>query len=358
MVRFAPLALMAMTPMVHARFNLLQARGSTEECCPCSATGGDGTQTITVTEPAGSPQTTTVYISQGSQIYPAKETITVTEAGHTVYVTKVNEQAHTVTKQVTVEYTAPAKTITITKESPSQTAAGSDPDGGSGDNSNYPRPETYTINDPTGGRETVTVEYSQPTKGASATGSGNSGQSDDTITKTIVEDGQTHTVVVKPEPSTKTVAGTDGMVITTPVDSYVTVTAAPQTETLTQNVDNYQTVTRTLTNAGYGDDNVIVIIKDPNTGVTTCQLKKSGKPCYLHPGQTTESGITVAPTDTVAATQTDCDSVISTSISTFYNTVTFTVNPGQNSTSTLGVAQPTGKKLLARVPRGPFSPKW
>ncbi|KAJ4270549.1 hypothetical protein NW762_002237 [Fusarium torreyae] len=234
MVRFTPLATLALVPLVQARFDWLHARDTIAECPPCSAYDQTCSHTVTVTEPSGphetvtisdpqgsyhtvtvkesgepgktvtvtqnyqSPQTKVVYISQGETINPPKETVTVTSPGKTVTVTETETSEHVVTKKVNAypnpgnsngnEYRPGPKTVTISDGHAAPSAGSSGYDGvvtkiagGSGDNENYP-----------GKVHTVTVINEGEVKTLTYTDS-----DDKTIVKTITQDdGQEKVITV------------------------------------------------------------------------------------------------------------------------------------------------------------------
>ncbi|KAM5342789.1 hypothetical protein ACJ41O_013755 [Fusarium nematophilum] len=201
MVRFAPLAVLGLSHLTQARFDFLHARGDANECCPCpSEDAPQYPHTVTVTEPAGpqktvtisapggsyqtvtvkepgesyktitvtqhyeTPRIKTVYISQGETYYPLKETVTVTQPGKTMTVTKTESEEHVVTKKVNIYpgepgysnrngYQPSPKTITITRDYPAPSANYPDQAGGvvtkiadHGGEKEYPgNARTYTV---------------------------------------------------------------------------------------------------------------------------------------------------------------------------------------------------------------------
>lgn len=168
MVRFTPLATLALVPLAQARFDWLYPRDTIAQCPPCSLESEpkDCSQTVTVTKPSGpyetvtvsdpngsyhtvtvteqdgpgktvtitqnyqNPQTKVVYISQGETVEPAIETITVTRPGKTVTVTETETETseHIVTKKID-SYPGP-KTVTISNGYPAPSAGSPDYNGG------------------------------------------------------------------------------------------------------------------------------------------------------------------------------------------------------------------------------------
>ncbi|KAG8668937.1 hypothetical protein FPOAC2_08242 [Fusarium poae] len=193
MVRFTPLAALALVPVAQARFDWLYARDTIAQCPPCTMEGEaqECSYTVTVTEPAGpyetvtisnpkgsyhtvtvteygqpgktvtitqnyqEPVTRVVYVSQGETLNPTKETVTVTAPGKVVTVTKTETSEHVVTKQVNVYpgpensngngYNPGPKTVTIGNGYPAPSADSPGYDGavvtkivGGGDDVEYP----------------------------------------------------------------------------------------------------------------------------------------------------------------------------------------------------------------------------
>ena len=285
MVRISPWALLAFSSIARAQLvalqdseNLLEGRGHVEQCCPCPGPGSsEGPKTITVIQPAGPTHTVTI-----TQPAAPTQTVTVTEHGSTVTVTQGGDNV--ITKVITVQ---PVETVNPAKG-----------------------PEVVTITVGGGGKKTVTLQES-----------GNQ-----IITKTVQNgNGQDHTVIVRPEPTTKTITLTNGVVTTTvfDVDHTITVTAPAQVETITRQGSNVQTVTRTVTADGKTEVEIVVI---DETGVVSCKKKDSGQPCHHNPGGT----------QTEQAIPTECGSVpVSTSIKTVYNTVVVTLGPALSHNATM-----------------------
>lgn len=349
MFRFMPLALLAISPLAHAQVNDLHDRGYDQACCPCpgyeapestktitvtaTATAGP-VRTVTITQTRDPDQTKTVYVSQGVQVYPPRETITVertvTQSANTVYVTRTGQ--YTVTKEVTVDPAAPSGSEGEKPVYETITYAG-----------NYPRPDgnvitkTLVYGDKPGAVRTVTIGAQGGKKTVTLK------ESDEQVsTKTIKnEDGQDHyyTVVIRPQPITKTITLVNGVVTTKVIDvgRYVTVTAAPDPEgyTVTRRV---QTVTRTVTVDGKTEEEIIVV--DHETGKTTCKYKDSGRPCYPdNDDNDTDYDDSPYPRPPIPS---GCGTVdVSTSIKTVYNTVVVTVSPGSQSSMTTSTTTPT-----------------
>ncbi|KAF7561689.1 hypothetical protein G7046_g2464 [Stylonectria norvegica] len=326
MVRFASLAVLAISSVAYAQVEKLRGRNPGEECCPCPGPGGaqagtktvtitqpagsiqtvtitqpaGSVQTVTVTQPAGSPQTTTVYINHGTTVNPPPgQTVTVehtvTEPGRTIYITEGGQQIYT-------------RIITVQPLGPSDNMPGN---GGGGR-------VTRTLTQGDGnGRKTITLTNAAPpleTKMVLPSGS-----EQYVVTKTLPGGGeQFHTVVNRPEPITKTVTLDNGKVVTTVVEvpHYITVTAAPEIQRVvyTKTVNDLVTVTRTVSYDGGNDVEIIII--DPETGKSTCKRKESGLPCHPHSG----GGDGYTWTGTATTTGTACEPV-STSMQTVYNTV-------------------------------------
>ncbi|KPM34488.1 hypothetical protein AK830_g12078 [Neonectria ditissima] len=255
----------------------------------------------------------------------------------------------------------------------------------------------YTVTVGDGSKHTVTV-----------------GDSDKHVTtKTIQEGGKHYTVIVTPTPSVQTITLEGGKETTKIVEvpCTITVTAPPQIATVTQHVEEFNTVTTTVTDS-HGQPDVEIIVINVDTGKSTCKKMESGHPCknsYEYPGgpeghvvtvtaggsATTakEGGYVVTLTDGSIATVTeegfvttvkeggyivtvtegsgpagtDCPSMaVSTSIQTVYNTVLVTVGPDggaapkpTGTATTAGVEQPMSRRSIrGREQRSPRSVRW
>ncbi|KAJ3520484.1 hypothetical protein NM208_g13689 [Fusarium decemcellulare] len=314
MVRFAPLAALALSPLVHARFDWLQARGAVEECPPCPANGDLQTcpDTVTVTEPSGpqktitvlnpedsyhtvtvkepglsgktvtvteyndAPQTKFVYISQGETFYPPKETITVTYPGKTVTVTKTESEEHIVTKVKVYPGGGPGNsngdgyqpglnTITITGGYVAPSAGYPDYDGGvvtkviggGGEKENYGADV-----------QTVTVVHDGEIKVLTITNS-----DDNKVIKTITQEGGEEKIVTvtgsgsNKAVKTITLGGGEEKIITVSGNSQIT-----KTVTLEDGKEEVVTVTR--------NDNKVVktlTVEGSNDYVVTKTIQEDGK---------------------------------------------------------------------------------
>ncbi|KND92570.1 hypothetical protein TOPH_02871 [Tolypocladium ophioglossoides CBS 100239] len=354
MNRLFPLAMLAMAPLVQARFGRLQDRRDSNECCPCPAPGApsQGVTTVTVTQPAAAPKTETVTILQ-----------TVTPSGATVTITQINNNPPAVTQEVTVQLQPKPQTVTVIN-GPLQPSHGTPAEG------SQPRVTTKTTQQggtPQEGPKTVTITNGpSPTPGSpnvvtvtvnpnpsSPAGSSQPGSppqpfespsrpnsGDTVVTKTLSNVGNPET-----GPNVKAVASPDPSVMTAPP---VTVTASPQVQTVVESI--YQTLTKTV--SGSGGDNIEIIIINISTGESTCRKKHSGKPCNAE----NHSSVPLS-------TGAPCPSAMNTtSITTAYNTVVVTLGTGKphNATSAMGAPFPTGAgnpmmTIKGRKPRGPLS---
>ncbi|SCO85220.1 uncharacterized protein FRV6_09347 [Fusarium oxysporum] len=398
MVRFTPLATLALVPLAQARFDWLYPRDTIAQCPPCSLESEpkDCSQTVTVTKPSGpyetvtvsdpngsyhtvtvteqdgpgktvtitqnyqNPQTKVVYISQGETVEPAIETITVTRPGKTVTVTETETETseHIVTKKID-SYPGP-KTVTISNGNEEVvTVTGND---------QYEVTKTITMENGNKVIETITAENTN----------------NYVVTKTIQQGGKYYTVIVKPEPTVSTITKENGDCITTvvEVDQTYTLTAPAKYGTATVTDDDCETYTRTATYTGKPE--VEVIVYDPETGDSTC-TKEDGKPCnpsydnggdgskgqYEDPTNTKgQDGSgnynTNAPvytkirtygngdvyTEVHGAEPTGCESAaVSTSIATVYNTVIVTVDASPSQA-------PTAERRAANKVRSPLSVRW
>ncbi|GKU01804.1 hypothetical protein FLAG1_04778 [Fusarium langsethiae] len=330
MVRFTPLAALALVPLAQARFDWLYARNTIAQCPPCTMEGkaqecshtvtvterAGPYETVTVSDPKGSyhtvtfteygqpgktvtitqnyqePVTRVVYVSHGETLNPPKETVTVT---------KTEASEHVVTKQVDV-YPGPGnsngngfypgpKTVTISNGHPAPSADSPGYDGavvtkivGDGDNVKYPngahtvtviddgKVKTLTYTD--GHYNTVTLKDGKKVIKTVTTENTNNY----VVTKTAQEGGKYHTVIVKPEPTVSTIINDNGDYVTTIVET-------PHTYTLTAPIrygspsptdDDCETITRTATYTGQPE--VEIIVYDPESGDSTC-TKEDGQPC-------------------------------------------------------------------------------
>ncbi|KAL4722470.1 hypothetical protein ACLX1H_010346 [Fusarium chlamydosporum] len=187
MVRFSPVAVLALVPLAQARFDWLYARDTIAQCPPCTMEGDsrDCSHTVTVTEPAipcetvtvtergepgktvtvtqnyQRPETKVVYISQGETLNLPKETVTVTASGKVVTVTNTESSEHVGTKQTNV-YPSPEisndegyhpgpKTVTVSNVRPAPSAGSPGYDGaavtkvvGDGNDVKYPS-DAHTV---------------------------------------------------------------------------------------------------------------------------------------------------------------------------------------------------------------------
>ncbi|EEU38207.1 uncharacterized protein NECHADRAFT_34622 [Fusarium vanettenii 77-13-4] len=238
MVRFAPLTLLALTPLAQARFDWLQPRGAVDECSytvtvteparpqktlTVTDPQGGSYRTVTVQEPGESyttvtvtqynePRTKFVYISQGETLDPPKETITITHPGKTVTVTQTESEEYVVTKKINVY------------------PNGADyPD--NNDNGNYYPPGAKTI--------TVTNGYPAPSAGYPAPSAGYPGYEGGVVTKVIGGNGEKY------------------------YDNAQTVTVVKDGEvkTLTFTHFNYNTATTTITQQN-GEEEVVTVTGD------------------------------------------------------------------------------------------------
>ncbi|KAL7956020.1 hypothetical protein V8C34DRAFT_228782 [Trichoderma compactum] len=112
------------------------------------------------------------------------------------------------------------------------------------------------------------------------------------------------------------------------------ITAPPQVGTISPTVDQFTTMTQTISSSG-GDVNIEINIINIFTGEVTCRKQGSDEPCDPKPSPCLTTGIF-------------------TSTATAFNTVIVTVSPGMwtNGTSATGVAPPlgtgTGSPVLRR----------
>ncbi|KLO85282.1 uncharacterized protein LW93_13886 [Fusarium fujikuroi] len=400
MVRFTPLAALALVPLAQARFDWLYSRDTIAQCPPCSLESEpkDCSHTVTVTKPSGpyetvtvsdpngsyrtvtvteqdgpgktvtitqnyqNPQTKVVYISQGETVEPAIETITVTRPGKTVTVTATETETseHIITKKID-SYPGP-KTVTISNGYGHEevvTVTGKD---------QYEVTKTVTMENGNKVVETITAENTN----------------NYVVTKTIQQGGKYYTVIVKPEPAVSTITKENGDCITTvvEVDQTYTLTAPAKYGTATVADDDCDTYTRTATYTGKPE--VEVIVYDPETGDSTC-TKEDGKPCnpgydnggdgskgqYEDPTNTkgrdgSGNYNSNAPvytkirtygngdvyTEVHGAEPTGCESAaISTSIATVYNTVVVTADASPSKA-------PTAERRAANKVRSPLSVRW
>ncbi len=346
-----PLALLAAVPLAEARFPGLQFRGAEQqECCPCPKPG-ESQPTVTVTHPAPAETVTVTHAG------PA-ETVTVTHAAPTVYITQPaqpqSEGAATLTKEVTVEPQPSAaegpKTVTVVQ--------GQD----------EPEPQTKAtqiivtkvVEPEQQGPKTVTVTKGQgqqtPGQNPNEPVTVTEGQAQETpaqnpnepVTVTI-QHNQPSRPNEQPSVVTKTLGNDQPMEQATQTMPGAAITQTPEVKTVTQNADQYKTVTQTV--AGHGGDNIEIIIINIITGESSCQKKHSGKPCNSKP-----ESIPCPPVSN------------STSIATAFNTVLVTVGTGtgsghQNTTMPMGTAAyPMGTgsaNMMGRAPRpAPIRRKW
>ncbi|KAI1054725.1 hypothetical protein LB506_006861 [Fusarium annulatum] len=398
MVRFTPLAALALVPLAQARFDWLYPRDTIAQCPPCSLESEpkDCSHTVTVTKPSGpyetvtvsdpngsyrtvtvteqdgpgktvtitqnyqNPQTKVVYISQGETVEPAIETITVTRPGKTVTVTATETETskHIITKKID-SYPGP-KTVTISNgHEEVVTVTGKD---------RHEVTKTVTMENGNKVVETITAENTN----------------NYVVTKTIQQGGKYYTVIVKPEPAVSTITKENGDCITTvvEVDQTYTLTAPAKYGTATVTDDDCETYTRTATYTGKPE--VEVIVYDPETGDSTC-TKEDGKPCnpgydnggdgsmgqYEDPTNTKgQDGSgnynSNAPvytkirtygngdvyTEVHGAEPTGCESAaVSTSIATVYNTVVVTADASPSKA-------PTAERRAANKVRSPLSVRW
>ncbi|KAF5704441.1 hypothetical protein FGLOB1_8532 [Fusarium globosum] len=410
MVRFTPLAALALVPLAQARFDWLYSRDTIAQCPPCSLESEpkDCSHTVTVTKPSGpyetvtvsdpngsyrtvtvteqdgpgktvtitqnyqNPQTKVVYISQGETVEPAIETITVTRPGKTVTVTATETETseHIITKKID-SYPGP-KTVTISNGYPAPSAGSSD----------YGHEEVVTVTGKDQYEVTKTVTMENGNKVVETITAENTNNY--VVTKTIQQGGKYYTVIVKPEPAVSTITKENGDCITTvvEVDQTYTLTAPAKYGTATVTDDDCETYTRTATYTGKPE--VEVIVYDPETGDSTC-TKEDGKPCnpgydnggdgskgqYEDPTNTKgQDGSgnynSNAPvytkirtygngdvyTEVHGAEPTGCESAaVSTSIATVYNTVIVTADASPSKA-------PTAERRAANKVRSPLSVRW
>ncbi|KAH7161618.1 hypothetical protein EDB81DRAFT_925172 [Dactylonectria macrodidyma] len=408
MLRFAPLAMLAMAPLAQAHFDWLHPRRHVEECCPCPVSGTPEhiVQTMTISEHAETTHTITVTKPAS---YPSKETVviehTITLPGKTVYYTHVEQ--HTVTEKV-LNPVAPSqayneehydKTTTVIYGLPSQGA--DEPKYEDEDEvlvktitiygdkeeehyhfttitegENYNQVTTVTLHNPgethkvVQATKTATIQYSDERVLTKTVQDGDKhytvpfGNSDDCVTKTIYESGKPYTVVIKPKPSAQTFTEEGGKETTRIIEVYQTATITAQAQTQTVTEQEYKTITTTMIDP-YGQPDVEIIIYHIETGKSTCE-KLSGLPCHDDEdnyGYPQVSDLTA--TEGSQVTKTDCS--ISTSIQTVYNTVVKTVRPDGAATpettgspsATEGLQQPMSSRIVqVQQPRFPRSLRW
>ncbi|KAH0522864.1 hypothetical protein TsFJ059_006651 [Trichoderma semiorbis] len=230
------------------------------------------TETVTFVENSASPSTATVTLTNN----PAKQTSTTA----TLASNSSNSTAETVT---VVEHPASASTATVTLSSSSS--------------------ELTTSNTTT---ETVPFVQNLPTPTATP-------------------------LVVPPKSSSS--LGT-GVQTATSVAKPAMITGPPQAGTISPIVDQFTTMTQTVTSSG-GDVNIEINIINIFTGEVICKKEGSDEPCDPKPSPCLTTGI---------FTQT----------ATAFNTVIVTVSDGMwtNGTSATGVAPPlgtgTGSPVLRR----------
>lgn len=374
MLHLILLASLAITPSTAASLGRFQPRMEAE-CCPCPAPGEGTTVTVTapavtVTEPAAAAET--VYITQGGEGSDnPQETVTVqnpaAESPSIVYVTE-GQTPESVTQYVTeepAESQPSVQTVTVHAPQPSAETSQEVPSGNGvvtktilpSDN----EPTTVTVNiqpahgttvtltqgGPSDGAEvpqdvTVTLPYSPPGQ------TPQQGTEDQVVTKTVGgKQDDPHTVVVGPSSDVETVIPDVHPTDTTKVPQYVTVTAAPNTDTASvlPSSDCFETLTKTVSTGGdiniNGDvnidiDNVEITIININTGEQSCRKKHSGKPCDA------DSHSAIA---TPQPTEVPCPSGnVSTSFATVYNTIRITgaARVNLNATAKFSNAHPSG----------------
>jgi hypothetical protein len=384
------ISLLSLAGLSQARAGELASRADDEVCCPCPASGTPPVSqiTITVTESAPAAAPTTVYVTQVAGAQSVQPTVTVTDAGQTVYVTAGHVSpslATLVADTVTVSGEAQATTVTVNAQPIASESSGVGENAGqptdsqavtvasqstvSSETSQFDDGNASNSDSTPHGPATVTVEvqHSSMDEVASAQTSplsSNVNNSAEPVTVTVTppvsdhagnlvvtqtiqqEEQNPQTVVVSVLPSSSTLHNTSSQ---TSIESAtpVTVTAAPdQTAPLTQTVDTYHTVTQSVTNIN-GDVDIEINIINIFTGETICK-KENGDPCDDNSQPIEPSIVTVS-----------CQEVEpSTSFSTIYNTVYVSTNQtgSHNATAVSGAAAPTG--LRARTPRGPAAPRW
>ncbi|KAF4966226.1 hypothetical protein FSARC_6111 [Fusarium sarcochroum] len=343
MVRFTPLATLALVPLIQARLNWFDARDTIAECPPCSAYDKTCSHTVTVIEPSGphetvtisdpegsyhtvtvkepgepgktvtitqnyqSPQTKVVYISQGEKINPPKETVTVTSPGKTVTVTETETSEHVVTKKVNVYpdpgnsngngYQSGPKTVTISGGHPAPSAGSPDYDGGvvtkvvgaGGDNEKYPG-KVHTVTVVNGG-EVKTLTYTD--------------SYDKTIVKTITQDNGQEKVVTVTDTNKQEVIET------------VTLDEGGKKiiKTITTEDTNSNVVTKTIQKGG----KYYTVIVKPEPTVSTITEGNGDYITTVVDAPHTYTLTAPAQYDTAAVTDDDCE--------TFTRTATYTGKP-------------------------------
>ncbi|RGP76123.1 hypothetical protein FSPOR_369 [Fusarium sporotrichioides] len=285
MVRFTPLAALALVPLAQARFDWLYARNTIAQCPPCTMEGEaqECSHTVTVTERAGPYETVTVPDPKGSyhtvtftEYGQPGKTVTITQnyqepVTRVVYVSHgetLNPPKETVTvtapnKVVTV--TAPGKVVTVTNTEASEHVVTKQVDV-------YPGPGNSNGNGFYPGPKTVTISNGHPAPSADSPGY------DRAVVTKIVEDGNNvkypndaHTVTVIDDGKVKTLTYADG--------HYNTVTLKDGKKVIktvtAENTNNY-VVTKTTQEGGKyhtvivkPEPTVSTIINDNGDYVTT-----------------------------------------------------------------------------------------
>ncbi|KAI6759662.1 hypothetical protein HG530_010342 [Fusarium avenaceum] len=252
MVRFTPLAALALVPLAQARFDWLYARDTIAQCPPCPVNGEaqDCSHTVTITNPSGPYETVTVSDPKGSY-----QTVTVTEHGEpgkTITITQNYQnpqtkvvyvsQGETINLPVeTVTVTHPGKVVTVTKTETETngytvTKNVNGYPGNSNGNGYQPGPKTVTIS----------AGHPVPSAGSPNYGGG-------VVTKVIGGNDKysdTHTVTVINDGEVKTLTYTDG---------------------------NYNTVVKTVTEDNGHEEVVTATGRDEYEVVTTVTVDDGGK---------------------------------------------------------------------------------
>ncbi|KAF5583255.1 uncharacterized protein FSUBG_13166 [Fusarium subglutinans] len=331
MVRFTPLAALALVPLAQARFDWLYSRDTIAQCPPCSlgSESSDCSRTVTVTKPSGpyetvtvsdpngayhtvtvteqygpgktvtitqnyqNPQTKVVYISQGETVEPAIETITITRPGKTVTVTATETETseHIVTKKI----------------------------------DSYPGPKTVTISNGYAAPSAGSPDYNGGVVAKIVGGYGDYEKDPDNIyTVTVVKDGHIQTLTytnVKYNTVIKTITqdnGREEVVTVTGNDQYEvtkTVNGNKVVETITaENTNNY-VVTKTIQQGG----KYYTVIVKPEPTVSTITKENGDRITTVVEADQTYTLTAPAKYGTYTVTDDDCE--------TYTSTATYTGKP-------------------------------
>ncbi|PNP55851.1 hypothetical protein THARTR1_04071 [Trichoderma harzianum] len=281
--------------------------------------------TVTFVESPAGPSTTTVTLANNpSKAISANSTIetaTFVESqatSSTAATTSENNAANSTIETVTfVETPASPSTATVTPTSNSEATSTS--------NSSNSTAESVTVMEQSASPSTATVTLSSSSSAQTTS---------DTTTETVpfVENPPKPTatpLVVSPKSSSS-----QSMQMATSVAKPAKITAPPQVGTISPIIDQFTTVTQTVSSSG-GDVNIEINIINIFTGEVICKKQGSDEPCDPKPSPCLTTGIF-------------------TSTATAFNTVIVTVSPGMwtNGTSATGVAPPlgtgTGSPVLRR----------